>query len=134
MGTLAADTALGNEVVDATLTLLVAWVPVLYGRVLNIGILLHDNLHNGGMQLVLISAGRGATLQVAHIRALISHDERALKLTCTLGIDAEVGRELHGATHTLGDVAERAIREYCGIECGVEVIGVGHYRAEVPLN
>ena len=92
MGTLAADATLRNEVVDATLTILIAWVPVLYGRVLDISIPLYDNLHHGGVQLVLVAAGCCATLQVAHIRALIRHDERALELTCALGIDAEVGR------------------------------------------
>ena len=132
--TLTADTALRNEVIDTALTLLIAWVPVLYGRVLNIGISLHHNLHNGSVQLVLVAAGCCAALQVAHIRALVRNDERALKLTRTLGIDAEVGRELHGATHTLGDVAERAVGEDRSVECRIEVIRVGHHRAQILLN
>ena len=134
MRTLAADTALRNEVIYTTLTILITWIPVLYGRVLNIGILLYDNLNHCGVQLILVATWCGATLEVAHIRTLIRHDKRALELTCTLGIDAEVGRKLHGAAHTLGDVAERAIGKYRSVECGVEVIGVGHYRAEVLLN
>ena len=44
-----AVTALGDEVIDTALTFLVARIPVLHGRVLHFGILLHDNLDNGSV-------------------------------------------------------------------------------------
>ena len=44
-----AVTALGNEVVDTALTFLVARIPVLHGRVLHFGFLLHDDLDDGGV-------------------------------------------------------------------------------------
>ena len=91
MRTLAADATLGDKVVDTTLTLLVARVPILHRGVLHIGIPLHDNLYDCGVKLILITTGCGAALKVAHIGALVGHDERTLELTCTLGIDTEVG-------------------------------------------
>ena len=42
---------------------------------------------------------------------VIGHDERALKLTRTPGVDAEVGAQFHGATHSLGNIDKRAIGE-----------------------
>ena len=128
---LVADTALGNEVIDTTLAILIAWIPVLYGRVLNLRVALNYNLYNGCMELILIALRCCTTLKVADIRALIGNNQRALKLTRTLGINAEICRELHWATHTLWDVAERAVREYCGVECRVEVVGIAYYRAQV---
>ena len=44
-----ADTALGHEVVDAALALLVARVPILYGRIFHLGIFQYDDLDYGGV-------------------------------------------------------------------------------------
>ena len=129
MCTLAADATLGYEVIDTALALLITWIPVLYRRVLNIGIALDYNLDNGGVQLVFIATWRCATLQVADVRTLVGDDKRTLELTRALGIYTEVGRQLHRTAHTLRYVAERAIAEDSSIECGIEIIGVGDYRA-----
>ena len=134
MSALTAEAALGDKIIDSTSTLLIARVPVLDGRVLHLGILLYYDLHNGGVQLILVTTWCGTTLQITYVCALVGFEQRALKLTRALGIDAEVGRELHRATHTLGYVAERAIREDGGVECGVEVIGMGNNRTQIFLN
>ncbi len=57
---LAAIRALGDEVVDAALAFLVAGEPVLDGRILDLGILQHDDLDHRGMQLRHVALGRGA--------------------------------------------------------------------------
>ena len=44
-----AVTALGHEVINTALTFLVARIPVLHGRVLHLGFLLHDDLDNGSV-------------------------------------------------------------------------------------
>ena len=103
--------ALGDEVVDAALALLVARIPVLDGRVLDLGVVEGDQLHDRRMQLVLVPHGRGAAFQVAHVAPLVGDDQRALELAGVRGVDAEVGRELHRAAHALRDVAERAVAE-----------------------
>ncbi len=130
-GVLAAQAALGDEVVDAAAPLAVARIPVLHRGVFHLGVALDHDFDHGGVQLVLVAAGRRAPLQVAHVGALVSHDERALELSRTRRIDAEVGRELHRAAHPLGDVAERAVGEDGGVERRVEVVGVRHHAAQV---
>ena len=126
-----ADTSLGHEVIDTTLAILIAGVPILHGRILNLRIAQYHNLNHRSVELVLVTARSGTTLQIAHIRALVGHNQRTLELTRTRRIDAEIGRELHWATHTLRDVAERAIRKDCRIECRVEVVGIRHHRAQI---
>src|SRR5687767_12230471 len=50
----AAVAALGDEVVDPALALLIAWVPVLNGGIFDLRIVECDQLHDRRMQLVLV--------------------------------------------------------------------------------
>ena len=127
----AAQAALGHQVIDAALAVLVAGIPVLHRAVLDLGTVLDDNLDDGGMQLVLVTHGRGATLQVGDVGIVIGHDERALKLARLRSIDTEVGRQLHRATHALGDVDKRAVAEHGRVQCGIEVVGIRHHLSQV---
>ena len=72
--------ALGDEVVDAALAFLVARIPVLDRRVLDRGVVERDQLDDRGVQLVLVAHRRRAALEVAHVRALLGDDQRALEL------------------------------------------------------
>ena len=94
-----AHAALGHEIVDTAFALLVAWIPVLYGRVFHLGPVVHHNLDDGGVQLVLVAHGGGTPFEVAHIAVVVGHDERALELAGVGRVDAEVGRKLHGTAH-----------------------------------
>ena len=62
----------------------VARIPVLDGRVLDLGVVERDQLDHGGMQLVLVAHRRGAAFEVAHVGALVGDDERALELAGVL--------------------------------------------------
>src|SRR5207249_11305849 len=96
----ATGAALGDEVVDAALALLVAGVPVLHGRVLDLRTLAErDQLDDGGVQLVLIADRGGAAFQVADVRAFLGDDQRPLELAGVLGVDAEIGGQLHRAAN-----------------------------------
>ena len=128
------QTSLRNKVVDTTFALLVARIPVLYCRVLHLGITLDDDLDHGSMQLILVTLRSGTPLQVTHISPLVGHDERALELSRAGGIDAEVGRELHRATYPLRNVAERAIGEDRSIECCIEVVGMRHDAPQILFH
>ena len=86
------------------------------------------------MQLVLVAPRCGATLQIAHIGPLVGDDERPLELPRAGSVDAEVGRQLHRAAHTLGDVAERAVGEDGGVERRIEVVGIGDHAAQILLH
>ncbi len=123
--------ALGHEVVDAALAVLVAGVPVLHRRVLDLGVVEGDQLDHRGVQLVLVAHRRGAALEVADVGAFVGDDQRALELAGVGRVDAEVGRQLHRAAHALGDVDERAVGEDRRVQGGEEVVGVRDDRAQV---
>src|SRR5579883_66842 len=76
----AAMASLGDEVEDAAAALRVARIPVLHGRILDLGIVERDQLDHRGVKLVLVAAGRRAPLQITHIGALVGDDERAFEL------------------------------------------------------
>ena len=126
--------ALGHEVVDAALAVLVARVPVLNRRVLDRGVVERHQLDDRGMQLVLVAHRRRAALEVADVGAFFGDDQRALELSRSLRIDAEVRRKLHRAADALRDVGERAVGEDRGVQRSEEVVSVRHDRAEILLH
>ena len=130
----AAVAALGDEVVDAALAFGVARIPVLHGRILDLGVVERDQLDHRGVQLVLVAHRRGAAFEIAHIGALVGDDQRALELAGVLLVDAEIGRQLHRAAHARRHVDERAVGEHRRIERGEEIVGDRHHRAEILLH
>ena len=68
------------------------------------------------------------------MRAFVGDDERALELAGVGGVDAEIRRKLHRATHALRDVAERAVGEDGGVQRGEKVVRVRHDHAEIFLH
>ena len=123
--------ALGHEVVDAALAVLVAGIPVLHRRVLDGRVVERHQLDHRRVELVLVAHRGRAPFEVAHRGALVGHQQRPLELPGLRRVDAEVGRQLHRTAHALGDVGERAVREDRRVERGVEVVGGRHHRAEV---
>src|SRR5436190_8624425 len=87
---LAAVTTLGDEVVDAALAFLVARVPVLHRRILDLRTLERDQLDDGGMELVLIAHRRRTAFQITDVCAFVGDDQRAFELTRVLRVDAEI--------------------------------------------
>ena len=127
----AAVAALGDEVVDAALAVLVARIPVLDGRIFDLGVVERDQFDHRGMKLVLVARRRGAAFEVAHVGALVGDDQRALELAGVLLVDAEIGRKLHRAAHARRHVDERAVGEHRRVERGEEIVGDRHHRAEI---
>ena len=75
LGVLAStDTALGDEVVDAALAFAVAGIPVLHGRILDLGIIEGDQLDHRGVQLVLVAHRRRAAFEIADVGAFVRDD------------------------------------------------------------
>ena len=129
----AAVAALGDEVVDAALAVGVARIPVLDGRVLDLGVVERDQLDHRGVELVLVAHRRGAALEIGDVGALLGDDQRPLELAGVPLVDAEIGRQLHRAAHALGHVDERAVGEDRRVERRVEIVGHRHDRAEILL-
>ena len=123
--------ALGHEIVDAALAVLVARPPVLHGGILDLGIFQRDQFHNSRVQLILVAHRRRTTFQIGHIRAFISNDERALELAGILGIHAEIGRQFHRAAHALGHIDKGPVREDGAVQRRKEIVRLRHHRAEI---
>ena len=129
-----AKAALGDEVEDAALAVLVAGIPVLDGAVFDLRALHRDEFDDGGVELVFVAHRGGATFEIAHEGTFVRDDERALELAGVRGLDAEVGGQLHRAADALGDVAEGTVGEDGGVQGGVEVVRVRHDGAEIFLD
>ena len=83
------------------------------------------------MQLVLVPHRRRAALEIAHVRAFVGDDERALELPGVPGVDAEIGGQFHRTADAFGDIGERPVTEDRRVERREEVVGVWHDGAEV---
>ena len=130
----AAVAALGHEVIDAALALGVSRIPVLHGRIFDLGIVQSDEFDDGCVQLIFVARRRGAAFEVGDVRSLIRDDQRTLELACLLFVDAEVGGQLHRAAHAFGHVDERAVREHRRVQRRIEVVRLRHDRAQVLLH
>src|SRR5690606_25290836 len=124
-------TTLGDEVVDAADTVLITRVPVLDGGIFDVGIVQRDELDDRRVELVLVPHRSCAALEVAHVGTFLRNDERALELACVHRIDAEVGRQFHGATYTLGDEHEGSVCEHSRVQCSEIVVTCRYDRTEI---
>ena len=103
------------------------------GGILNLGVLVGYEFHDGGVELVFVPHGGAASLQVADVAAFFGDYQRAFELARFGGVYAEVGGQLQGAADALGYVAEGAVGEHGGVEGGVEVVAVWNHGAQVLL-
>ena len=126
--------AFGDEVIDATLAVFVARIPVLDGGVFDLCILQQDQLNNSGVQLVVVTLRCGATFEVADIRSFVGDDQRALKLAGIFSVDAEIRRQFHRTTGAGRNVDERPVRKDRRIQRCIEVVGHWNDRSEVFLH
>ena len=82
--------------------------PVLDGRVAQLGVFLHVQLHAAGVEVRNVIFRRRAALDKMQTRALIDNDECVLKLASTLGVQTEVRLQRDGHLHALRHIHERA--------------------------
>ena len=106
LGALVGDAAFGHEIVDPTVAVFVPREPVLKGGVLDLGVIQGHQFDHCGVELVGLPGRGGAAFQIADVRALFGDDQGPLELAGVGLVDAEVGHQLNGAAHTLGDVDE----------------------------
>ena len=130
----AAIPALRHEVVDAAPALAVAGIPVLHGRIFDLGVIERNELHDRRMKLVLVALGRRAAFEIAHVRAFVRDDERALELPGLLLVDAKVSRQLHRAAHALRHIDEGAVRKDRAVQGREEIIRHRHDRTQIFLH
>ncbi len=93
--------ALGDEIVDSALAVLVAGIPVLHGRVLDLRIVESDEFNHRRVELVFIANGSGAAFEITYVSAFVGNDQGALELSRFRRVDAEVSGKLHGAANAL---------------------------------
>ncbi len=85
------QTTLSNKVINTTLALFIARIPVLYSRIFDFCPVVDDNLYYSHMQLVFVAYRSRTAFQVADIAIVLGHYQCALKLACIDGIDSEIG-------------------------------------------
>src|SRR5262245_40845843 len=78
------------EVVDSAFAVLVAWIPVLDGRVLDGGVVEGYELDDRSVELVFVAHRSRAALEITDGRAFFGDDQGPLELTGVLRVDAEV--------------------------------------------
>ena len=66
----AAVAALGDEIVDAARAVGVARIPVLNGRIFDLGVVERDQLDHRRVQLVLVAHRRRAAFEIADVGAI----------------------------------------------------------------
>ena len=125
--------ALGHEVVNPASSFFIARIPVLYRRVLDLGVVEGNELDHRGMELILVTDRRGTAFEIADIRALLRNDQGALELACFSRVNAEVGGQFHRTTHALGYIHKGPVTEHGGVERCKKVVGIRHYRAQILL-
>src|SRR5439155_8744866 len=109
----------------------IAWVPVLYRRVLDLSVVERDQLDHSGVQLVYVADGRSAAFEVTDVGALVGDDQRAFELARVRRVNTEVGGKFHRAANPLWHINERPVSEHGRVQRGEEVVAVGHNRAQV---
>ena len=123
--------AFGDEVIHTTASFGIARIPVLDRGVLDLGVLVDDDFHNGGVKLVLVAHRSGASFEIGDVAPVVADDEGAFELPRVARINAEIGGQLHGAAYALRDVDERAVGEYRTVEGCEEVVAVGDDGTEI---
>ncbi len=101
--------AFSHEIVDPTLAVFIARIPVLNRGIFDLGVIMRDQFHHCGVQLVGVAHWRGASFKVRHIGVFICDDQCALKLARVFCIDAEIGGQFHRAAHAWGHIDKGAI-------------------------
>jgi len=97
-----ADAAFGDEVEDPALAVLITGIPVLNGRIFDLGVFQGNEFDHCGVQLVLVPHGGGAAFEIADIAAFIGDDQGPFELAGVFRVYPEVGGQFHGAADALG--------------------------------
>ncbi len=97
----AARTALCHEVINAALAVLVAGVPVLHGRIFDLGVVQSDELDDRRVKLIRIELRRRAAFVIGDVTAFFGDDQRSLELPRFLRVDAEIGRQAPSGSERL---------------------------------
>ena len=129
-----AQTSFRHEVIDTAFTFLITRIPVLYGRILHLSTLVRHDLHDSGMQLVLVTHRRRTSFQITYIRLIVSDNQGTLELSGISGIDTEIRTQLHRATYALRYINKRTVREHGRIQGGEEIITITNHAAQIFLH
>src|SRR4030095_11016281 len=88
----AACTALGHEVINSALAGLIARIPVLHRRVLDLGIIERDELDDCGVKLISIELRSSTAFVVCDVATFFGDNQSSFELTRLLRVDTKVSR------------------------------------------
>ncbi len=129
-----AQTSFRHEVIDTAFTFLITRIPILYGRILHLGTLVRHDLHDSGMQLVLVTHRCRTSFQITYIRLIVCDNQGTLELSGISSIDTEIRTQLHRATYALRYINKRTVREHGRIQGGEEIITITNHAAQILLH
>ncbi|MNZ52933.1 hypothetical protein D3C78_707970 [compost metagenome] len=93
-----------------------------------------DHFHDGRVQLVAVAHGRRTPFDVTDVTAFVGHQNGTFELSGFFGVNTEIGRQLHWATHAFRDVDKCPVGGHGGIERGKEIIVTRHNGADVLFH
>ena len=94
----------------------------------------HKELHSAGVEVGHVVLGRGATLDKVQVGIVLDDDERVLKLTGALGVEAEVALQRKIELGALGHVDKRAARPHGAVQGRKLVVGGRDERHKLLVN
>ena len=89
-----AVTSLRHKIVYTAFTFGISRIPILNRTVFHFCTVMHDNLYNSSVQLILIPHRSRTSFQIRYIRIIIRHNQRTFKLSRVTGIDTEISRKV----------------------------------------
>ena len=99
-----ADSAFRYKIIDTSFSLLIAWIPVLYGRIFYFGIIHDYNFHNSSMQLVFVAHRSSTTFEIRNIRIVVGHNKRSFELPRINGIYTKISRKFHRTANAFWNI------------------------------
>ena len=101
------------EIENATFSFCISWIPVLYGRIFNLGIIHREKLNNCRVQLIFISRRSCTPFKVRNITSFISNKQSSFKLPTSRLINSEIGGKFHRTFHPFWNITKTSVRKYC---------------------
>ena len=91
--------------------------PVFNGRIAQLCIFLHIKLHASGMKIGYVIFRSRTSFDEMQACTFIHDNQGMLKLSCTFGIQTEIGLQRNGYLHSLRHINKGTAGPHCSMQC-----------------
>src|SRR3989338_513449 len=89
-------TAFWHKIINPALSgLRITGIPILYRRILDLGMVERHKLYDRRVELVRIKPRGSTSFQIAYVTIVFTNNQRSFKLSRAFGVDAKISRKLH---------------------------------------